>query len=111
MIYTQINILDMMTEVGEDRCKTILSHFSCPLNYDVEDFIRNKAIGFAQQKVAITFLVYAENKRKQEFVGYYTLANKFVSLTNSKISNSLRKRILKFAQYDIEIGRYLLSMW
>lgn len=43
MFYTQISILDMMTEVGEDRCKAILSHFSCPLNYDVEDFIKNKA--------------------------------------------------------------------
>ena len=40
----QINILDMMKMYGEDSCKEILSNFICPLNFDVEDFIHNKAM-------------------------------------------------------------------
>lgn len=111
MEYTRISILDMVEEIGEDRCKNILSFFSCPLNRDVEDFIRNRALAFAQQKVAITFLVFAQNDGKQELVGYFTLANKFVAIMeDSKLSNSLQKRILKFSQYDDDLNRYLLSM-
>lgn len=111
MEYTRISILDMAEEIGEDRCKDILSLFSCPLNRDVEDFIRNKAMNFAQQKVAVTFLVFAQNEGKQELVGYFTLANKFVAIMeDSKLSNALQKRVLKFCQYDNDLNRYLLSM-
>ena len=56
----QINILDMMKMYGEDSCKAVLSTFMCPLNLDVEDFIHNKAIEFARQRIAITFLVLKE---------------------------------------------------
>ena len=50
----QINILDMMKMYGEDSCKAVLSTFMCPLNLDVEDFIQNKAVEFARQRIAIT---------------------------------------------------------
>ena len=56
----QINILDMMKMYGEDSCKAVLSTFMCPLNLDVEDFIQNKAVEFARQRIAITFLVFKE---------------------------------------------------
>ena len=49
MEYTRISILDIVEGIGEDRCKDILSLFSCPLNRNVEDFIKNKALYFLQQ--------------------------------------------------------------
>ena len=110
MEYAQISIMDMIEGVGEDRCKNILSSFSCPLNHDVEDFIRNKSIDFAKQKIAITFLVFAREKEKRELVGYFALANKFVAVEENKLSNTLKKRVLKFSQYDKDMDRYLLSM-
>ncbi len=63
----QINILDIIEMYGEDSCKEILSTFICPLNMDVADFIHNKAIEFAKQRIAITFLVfrlYSDTARK-----------------------------------------------
>ena len=59
---TQLNILDMMKMYGEDSCKTVLSTFMCPLNLDVEDFIHNKAVEFARQRIAVTFLVFKDRK-------------------------------------------------
>ena len=64
----QINILDMMKIYGEDSCKAVLSTFMCPLNLDVEDFIQNKAIEFARQRIAITFLVFKENENGSALV-------------------------------------------
>ena len=53
--YVQTNILDMIEYVGEDNCQNILSSFVCPLNPDVEDFIRTKAITFAKQRIFRAF--------------------------------------------------------
>ena len=33
----------------------ILSRFMCPQNIDVENFIQSKAIGFARQRLAMTY--------------------------------------------------------
>ena len=58
--------------------KKILSSFISPLNLDVEDFIHTKAIEFTKQRIAVSYLVFAEYEGHTYFVGYYTLANKFI---------------------------------
>lgn len=106
----QINILDMMKMYGENSCKTVLSTFMCPLNLDVGDFIHNKAVEFSRQRIAITFLVFKETETNSAFVGYYTLANKFVSIASAHLSKTLQKKIAKFSQYDDSLERFMVSM-
>ena len=77
----ETNILDMIDLYGEEECRIILSSFSCPFGKDVEDFISHKAIEFAKQRIAMTFLVFHERDEQLSMVGYYTLANKFVSVS------------------------------
>lgn len=108
--YMQTNILDMLEYVGEDNCQKILSTFSCPLNTDVEDFIHTKAIQFAKQKIAISYLVFAEKDNTQYLVGYYTLTNKFVCVNNTSLSKTMQKKISKFSQYDPASDRFMVSM-
>lgn len=108
--YVQTNVLDMLEYVGEDNCKKILSTFACPLNLDVEDFIHTKAIQFAKQKIAISYLVFAEQDNRQYFVGYYTLANKFICVNSSSLSKTMQKKISKFSQYDPASDRFMVSM-
>ena len=50
--YQEVNLKQLIETVGEDRVKAILSDFSCPQNLDVEMFIRQRAMTFAQQSVA-----------------------------------------------------------
>lgn len=106
----QVNILDMLDIEHENDCQATLSAFSCPLNKDVEDFIHNKAVNFAKQRTAITYLVYLQSKGKNILVGYYTLTSKFVSISGKLISKTLGKRISKFSQYDERSGQYLVSI-
>lgn len=108
--YMQTNILDMLEFVGEDNCKKILSSFFCPLNHDVEDFIHTKAIEFAKQRIAVSYLIFAEQEGHTYFVGYYTLANKFVCVNSSSLSKTMQKKIGKFSQYDPSSNRYMVSM-
>jgi hypothetical protein len=84
--YTQINLTDMICELGEDRVKTILSNFSCPRNPDIEYFLKNKAIEFSKQGLASTYLVFVSFKKSPMLVGYYTISQKTINIKKSVLS-------------------------
>lgn len=107
--YVQVNINNMLKELGENRVNNILSNFSCPLNRDVEYFLHHKAIEFAKQGLARTHLVFASYKKEYVLVGYFTLAIKSFTLTKKALSSGMRKRISKFGQYNKELDRYIIS--
>ena len=69
-----VNLKIMVEEVGEETTESLLSTFSCPLNQDVEDFLRFKAIRFAQQGFSQTHLVIAPYQERPVLAGYFTLA-------------------------------------
>lgn len=106
----QINILDLLTAYNMETCETVLSTFLCPLNKDVEDFIHTKAIDFAIQRIAITFLVFIETDTGPILAGYYALSNKFITLSGNMLSKTLQKKISKFSQYDSHSKYYHISM-
>jgi len=110
--YRLVNLIAMTEEIGEDATKDILSSFSCPLNPDVEYFLKSKAIEFAKQGWAQTHLVFASYKKEWVLVGYFALANKHMTISSKfldKHSRTLKKRISKFATYDAGIKAYVLS--
>lgn len=54
--YIGFNLSEMITQLGENEVKSILSDFSCPLNADVEHFLKHTAIEFAKQSIASTYI-------------------------------------------------------
>lgn len=108
--FVQTSILEMIEIYGEDKCQSILSSFHCPLNQDVENFLHNKAISFAKQYLAMTFLVFITHNNHLLLVGYYTLANKFLSLSDTKLSKTIQKKIMKFAQFEPNSKQYFVPV-
>ena len=104
-----VNLNLLIEECGEDLAKEYLSTFSCPLNKDVENFLRYKAIDFAKQGWAQTHLVMMSYKKEMAMVGYFTLASKFITVLSKNVSATTRKRIAKFSTYDPILKAYLLS--
>ena len=105
-----VNIQDMLKAIGEEELLSLLSDFSCPLNSEVEDFVRNKSIDFTQRKLSITYLVMKRtNEAKNILVGIYTLAHKAIEITNSNISNTTRKKLLRYATLDKDTDKYNIS--
>ncbi len=47
--FVQINLSDLLEQLGEDEVKNILSSFVCPLNADVEKFVKTKAVEFSRR--------------------------------------------------------------
>lgn len=93
-IYNSVNILDMLKYLGEDACKRILSSFSCEINPSIEKFLKENAIDFAKQKIAITYIVFDQDY----IVGYYTISNRILFIDKDSVSNSIKKKITKFSQ-------------
>lgn len=109
--YRVVNLKILIEELGEDAAKRILSNFSCPLNKDVEYFLSKKAIEFGKNGWAQTHLVFASYKNDWVLVGYFTLANKYIHISDKwlgKSSSSLRRRISKFATHDKDLKSYIL---
>lgn len=107
--YKIVNLQLMIEEVGEDIAKQILSNFSCPLNQDVEKFLKGRAIEFAKQGLSQTHLVFASYKQEPVLAGYFTLASKYITVSGKKLSSTLKKRISKFSVFDQRIRAYCLS--
>jgi len=104
-----VNLNILIEEIGEEETKLLLSYFSCPLNADVEDFIKRKAIEFALNGFSQTHLVMVPHKGAPVMAGYFTLANKYITVSSKHLSSTLRKRINKFSIYDDAIKSYCLS--
>jgi len=107
--YNIFNLSDMLSELGEDRVKSMLLEFSCPYNRDVEYFLHSKAIEFSKQSLTQTHLVYTSYKDEPVLIGYYALCNKDISVTNAALSNSLKKRIKKFGTYNQSLKKRIIS--
>ena len=110
--YRLVNLIDLIEEYGEDEVKRILSDFSCPLNPDVEYFLREKAVSFSKMDLSITHLVYASYKGAPVLVGYFALAYKNIVIPREFVGSSgstLRRRVNRFARFDPSIGAYIMA--
>ncbi len=110
MAYNLISLNDMYEAIGEEKTKEILNEFECTLNKDVEYFIKEKAIQFLKMGISKTFLVSSSYKGNNVIVGYFSLTNKITKIKKSSLSNSLRKRISRFAEATSTDKYYVVSL-
>lgn len=108
--YLKISLEKMINTLGEDRVKAILSSFSCPLNKDVERFLRKNSILFDKPCLSKTHLIFASYQGKIKLAGYFTLSNKTITVDKiPALSKNIRRRINKFATFNKEFKIYQIS--
>lgn len=107
MSYGVDNILKIIEKDGEDELKTTLSSFSCGINKDIQDFLQFKAIDFAKKRMSITYLVYDEESGK--VLGFFTLAHKVLNVPADGMSNTVKRRMDRYAKLDEKNNSYLVS--
>lgn len=106
--FYQINLKDIIEELGEDRTKSILSDFSCPKNKDVEIFLREKSIEFAKRGLGITHLIYWKEGNEKELIGYYTLAQKHFEVKKNVVSKNTARRLNAHGEFDSDTRKYII---
>ncbi len=105
--YNRVLLLDLITELGEEETKKILSEFSSP-NKDVEYFLKHKAIEFAKQRLASTHLIFSSYQGKLVIVGYFSIALKTLRVKKDCVSRNMSRRIKKFTQISADGKSYLM---
>ena len=109
--YTQISLEDLLEafEGDEDKVNAILSSFSCPLNRDVEDFLKDKALPFSRSSIAKTHLVFAPYRGKTRLVGYYALTLKSIIIPSKNLSSTYKRRLKRFGDYENSLNSYFVA--
>lgn len=109
--FVEINLSDLLEQLGEDETKQILSSFSCSKNADVETFLRMKAIEFSKRGFSKTHLVYweTEDKKEKELVGYYTIASKVISIDRDVVTKREARKLREFGVFDEKTGKYTIA--
>ena len=51
-----LNVRSMITDLGEHRVREVINKFSCPLNLEVENFLKKNAINFTKKSQSVTYL-------------------------------------------------------
>ncbi len=108
--YKIINLKDIYNALGEKETKDILKDFECKINRDVEYFLKQKAIEFSKQDIAKTFIVTSSYKDEEVIVGYFSIANKGTSIKKLYLSNTKKKKLLKYAEYDNNAKSYYIAL-
>ncbi|MBR1438882.1 MAG: GNAT family acetyltransferase [Synergistaceae bacterium] len=91
--------------IGEDKLHKLLSSFHCPLNPDVEHFLRDNAVEFTKKDQSVTYLVFSS----EHLVGYFSLAIKPVSVLASTISKTMARKLERISVLDENTGTYTAS--
>lgn len=105
--YTSVNILDLLEQLGEEYIRTILSDFSCPKNDEIDFFLKNRAIDFANRKQSITYLVFDDENGN--IAAYFTLTHKSIEISDESLSKTARRHLQRYAFLDETAKSYTTS--
>jgi hypothetical protein len=98
--------------LGEDKLIQILSEFSCPLNPDVERFLKQQSIEFAKKHQAVTYLVMS--LEDAELLGYFSITIKPLLVKAEPFSNTIKRKLARFSEINkseqtYNIAAYLIA--
>lgn len=95
--------------LGEETLVQLLSEFSCPLNPDVERFLKEQAIDFAKKHQAVTYLVLS--LEDAELLGYFSITIKPLVVKSEPFSNTVKRKLARFSEIDKNEQTYNLAAY
>lgn len=114
--YTIISIRNYLSndsELGEDELKQILSEFSCPINLDVDNFLKENAIEFTKKNQSVAYLVFTMEDTL--LVGYFTIAVKPLMVRcetiNEGMSTRAKNKIKRVSELDETTQSYNMAAY
>lgn len=96
-------------KLGEDKLIQELSEFSCPQNSDIEHFLKKSAIEFTKKNQSVTYLVFSLSS--MALVGYFTIALKPLTVRGEKVSNTIKRKIMRVSEFDSQTQTYTMSAY
>ena len=96
-------------KLGEDTLREYLSEFSCPLNPDVERFLKEQAVDFARKHQAVTYLLVSNEDNA--LLGYFSIAIKPIVISAEPFSNTVKRKFARFSEISKDDQTYNISSY
>lgn len=115
--YICVNIRDFFQPEDTDGIRkedlnAIISSFSCPINTDVEAFLKNNAVTFTKKQQSVTYLIFS--LEDMFLVGYFSITIKPVTVSVINISSSTKRKLARLSGFNDKtnnctIAAYLIA--
>lgn len=99
------NLQTLSDRAGRRFVEGLLTSYSCPLDRDIEQFVRASAIDFSDRGIAKTHLAFLDDPDFR-FAGVFTLTPKILSISDKRLTKTLRKKLRVLAGNELEDGSY-----
>ena len=103
-------LLDIERTLGADKLAEVVSRFSCPVNSDVEDYLKNpkRAVNSSRMSSSVSYLVL--NSQTSDLLGYFTLMMKAYSVEAKQLSSKNRRLVERFSQVNRH-GKFVVPVY
>lgn len=109
--YFVVNIMEYLCDAPmEEALSGLCSLYECPLNKDVESFLKKSAVEFARKHQAVSYLVFSQ--KNGAFLGYFSLAIKTISVKAQNVSRTIQRKLSRMSTLDegeYNIPAYLIA--
>lgn len=106
MSFNVVNIVDLISSVGEDEVRVALEDFQCTQNPEIEFFLKTNAVDFAKRKISVTHLILDDNG---QIAAYFTLTHKPANISAESLSKSAIKTLSRYAVLDKDSNSFNIS--
>ena len=95
-----LTISEFENTVGSDALADTLARFSCPLNKEVESYLKDssRAVQSSQMSSSVTYLAF--DSRSNDLLGYFTLMMKAYSVKSDALNSANKRLIRRFSEID-----------
>lgn len=95
-----LTISEFEDTVGSDALADMLARFSCPLNKEVESYLKDssRAVQSSQMSSSVTYLAF--DSRSNDLLGYFTLMMKAYSVKSDALNSANKRLIRRFSEID-----------
>ena len=90
MKYKLLQLCDILSD--KNLFENLINKFSCPINTDVEIFLKDKAAEYERKNLSRTYFVFHDDGDTHMLVGYFSLALITIDVS-SNVSRSIIRKI------------------
>lgn len=90
MKYKLLQLCDILS--NKNVCENLFNRFSCPINADVENFLKDKAVEYERKNLSRTYFVFHDDGDAHILVGYFSLDLITIDVS-SNVSRSIIRKI------------------
>ena len=96
--------------LGSDELAEMISHFACPLNGDVEDYLKNPKWATNSSRMSSSESYLVLNSQTSDLLGCFTLMMKAYSVESKQLSSKNRRLVERFSEVDKQ-GKFVVPVY